>query len=130
MGGDPANLTDPSGGLTAAGIAAVSALGGAILGAGFDAFTGGDGRGMAYGAAIGLGMGIGFNMSIDFMAQAFQGLGVAAQAAGAAVGSTPPPVVTLVSTPNASSASSSATKQSAHPTFCLGGVFASINVKL
>jgi RHS repeat-associated protein len=100
MGGDPANLTDPSGGLTAAGIAAVSALGGAILGAGFDAFTGGDGRGMAYGAAIGLGMGIGFNMSIDFMAQAFQGLGVAAQSAGAAVGSTPPPTVNTPSADN------------------------------
>jgi RHS repeat-associated protein len=102
MGADPANLTDPTGGWTAAGTTAVATLGGAILGAGFDAFTGGDGSGMIYGAAIGLGMGIGFNMSIDFMGQALQRLGVAAQAVGAAVGSTPPPVVnsTQTSTPD------------------------------
>jgi RHS repeat-associated protein len=102
MGADPANLTDPTGGMSAGGAGLVSMLGGAILGAGVDAMTGGDGRGMIYGAAIGLGMGIGFNVSINFMGQALQGLGVAAQAVGAAVGSTPPPVVnsTQTSTPD------------------------------
>ena len=62
MGNDPVNNVDPNGGflgLSPLASIGVKTLGGAIIGMGVDAFTGGDGRGALIGAGAGLLSGIG-----------------------------------------------------------------------
>jgi len=67
MGNDPVNNIDPSGGWAATGIfqglsqagkMGVTTLAGAIIGAGVDAFTGGDGKGILIGEGLGFGVGL------------------------------------------------------------------------
>jgi hypothetical protein len=90
MGNDPINNVDPSGGflgLSSIASIGVKTLGGAILGAGVDAFTGGDGKGLLIGAGVGLLSGIAGSFGFKAAANVVTvGVGMAANHAVSNVG--------------------------------------------